>query len=1028
MRISDAIAENLIINKNDLLRIRCYAGGRVQTIYDYASGDKNYSLRFTDRYNHFRLYNIVASKPSFVDVMFAVTDSTHKGVDDLKNPDFIVRENGSNISASESFRHVQRMNQVPFKIVLMIDNSVSIINDLEKVKQSAKQFVNKIRPNQQMAVYVFSDLPYLLQDFTADTTMLQQAISKISLGFPSTNLFGSMITALSRWTDEFSQVNFQQGAVVLFTDGDDTQGSSTLNQVISARGQKKVYVIGLGNNLTPTVLNQISYPQPYMPINSIADLENTFTEIQADIVRYSNSFYWLNYMSPKRTGTHALSVSTTGNINPHSTSSITGDYSANGFLSVTSGVYFNISDTKIYGIDSVFCFYDSGSYNFTLSRYGSIFSRDSLLLKPTTYWAFKQPVYNWSLGITQFLKLDKGNYSTMVLRPIGGDTITNTLNIHDQANNYTKQLDLQMHPEHPILKIEIPENITGNSADFKGVVLNEGRLSVLSRGFVWNTSPNPTVSLATKTNSGKGKGSLITTAANLKTGTKYYVRAYSTNSSKTYYSTELTFNTNLGLPELTTKAISSITATSANSGGNITHDGGATITARGVCWSTSANPTIADNITTNGTGSESFTSFLSNLKSGTTYYVRAYATNSQGTSYGNSITFKTLNSTPELTTTSITDITENTAKSGGIISHDGGAAVTARGVVWSTNPNPTIALITKTTVGSGLGSFTSTLTGLKSGTSYYVRAYATNSIGTAYGENQQFTTTLGLPEITTAAISSITFTSANSGGIITHDGGSPITSRGVCWSTSPNPTIEDSRTTNGIGLGSFGSSITGLNSGNTYYVRAYATNKLGVSYGNQLNFTRATTVTSTTGKVWMDRNIGAYHVASSSDDEQAYGDLYQWGRGTDGHEKRTSQTISTISSSNTPGHGNFITTSSNPYDWRNPQNNNLWQGVYGTNNPCPEGFRIPTAAEWDAERTSWSSKNSAGAFASPLKLPVAGYRDNSNGSLGGVGSHGVYWSSNVNGTFAQYLYFYSGNAAMNNYYRADGNSVRCLKD
>ncbi len=583
MRISDAIAENLIINKNDLLRIRCYAGGRVQTIYDYANGDKNYSLRFTDRYNHFQLYNIVASKPSFVDVMFAVTDSTHKGVDDLTNLDFIVRENGSNISASESFRHVQRMNQVPFKIVLLIDNSVSIVNDLEMVKESAKQFAKKIRPSQQMAVYVFSDLPYLLQDFTADTTKLQQAIDNIALGYPSTNLYGSMITALSRWTNEFSQSNFQQGAVVLFTDGDDTQGSSTLDQVISARGQKKVYAIGLGNDLTPSVLNQISYPQPYMPINTIADLESAFAEIQADIVRYSNSFYLLNYMSPKRTGTHALSITTTGNTNPHNTSGISENYSADGFVSVNAGVYINISDSGIYGVDSIFCFYDNGSYIFTLSRYGSISGRDSLLLIPNTYWAFKQPEYNWSLGNAQFFKLDKGNFSTMVLKATGGDTISTTLNIHDQANNYTTQLDLQMHPEHPGLTIEIPENITGNNADFKGALLNEGRLPILSKGFVWNTSTNPTVSLATKTNSGEGKGSLIATAANLKAATKYYVRAYATNSTKTYYSNELTFTTNPGLPELTTSVVYSLSNTSAYSGGNITHDGGATITARGVC-------------------------------------------------------------------------------------------------------------------------------------------------------------------------------------------------------------------------------------------------------------------------------------------------------------------------------------------------------------------------------------------------------------------------------------------------------------
>jgi len=129
-----------------------------------------------------------------------------------------------------------------------------------------------------------------------------------------------------------------------------------------------------------------------------------------------------------------------------------------------------------------------------------------------------------------------------------------------------------------------------------------------------------------------------------------------------------------------------------------------------------------------------------------------------------------------------------------------------------------------------------------------------------------------------------------------------------------------------------------------------------------------------TGMTWMDRNLGASRAATSSTDSQAYGDLYQWGRASDGHEKRTSSTRGTLSSSDQPGHGDFITTSGSPYDWRSPQNDNLWQGVDGVNNPCPVGYRLPTDSEWDAERGSWSSNNSSGAYGSPLKLPVAGFR------------------------------------------------------
>ena len=184
----------------------------------------------------------------------------------------------------------------------------------------------------------------------------------------------------------------------------------------------------------------------------------------------------------------------------------------------------------------------------------------------------------------------------------------------------------------------------------------------------------------------------------------------------------------------------------------------------------------------------------------------------------------------------------------------------------------------------------------------------------------------------------------------------------------------------------------------------------------------------TTGKTWMDRNLGASQVATSSVDTNSYGDLYQWGRRSDGHQCRTSPTTTTLSSVDQPAHGDFILTSNTPHDWRSPQNDNLWQGVNGVNNPCPSGYRLPTETEFNAELLSWSANSSAGAFASALKLPVAGYRDYSNGSLNVVGSYGDYWNSTVDGAYARYLYFLSGDASMNYTFRALGFSVRCLKD
>jgi hypothetical protein len=184
-----------------------------------------------------------------------------------------------------------------------------------------------------------------------------------------------------------------------------------------------------------------------------------------------------------------------------------------------------------------------------------------------------------------------------------------------------------------------------------------------------------------------------------------------------------------------------------------------------------------------------------------------------------------------------------------------------------------------------------------------------------------------------------------------------------------------------------------------------------------------------TGKIWMDRNLGATQVAISTNDAAAYGDLYQWGRQTDGHQLRISETTSILALNTiTPSHDYFILSPEQPFDWHSPQSDFLWKGVSGFNNPCPTGYRLPTEAEWDAERMSWSSNNATGAFASPLKLPLAGTRDFSNGFISMAGSYGYYWSSSVSSTYSRYLNFGFSTASMITYGRAEGASVRCLKD
>lgn len=402
-----------------------------------------------------------------------------------------------------------------------------------------------------------------------------------------------------------------------------------------------------------------------------------------------------------------------------------------------------------------------------------------------------------------------------------------------------------------IASTTVASSITQISAISGGNITNSGASNVTSRGVCFSkTNTSPTIS-DTKTINGTGIGEYSSSLTNLTPNTLYYIRAYATNSVGIAYGDVKSFTTTSAtIPVVSTATATFITQTTAISGGNVTNESGAAVTSRGICWSnTTSSPTILNSKTVDGTGLGTFTSYLTSLAPGTTYYFRAYATNSVGTAYGPAISVRTLSATipTGVTTNTITSITQTKATGGGNSSSDGGAAITARGVCWSNaTSSPTIAN-SKTVDGSGIGSFTSSLSSLTANTTYYVRAYATNSVGTAYGAYQIFKTAAAtVPSgITTTTISSITQTTASSGGSISNDGGALIYSRGVCWSnTTSSPTIFDSVTNNGSDIGSFTSSLSGLTANTTYYVRAYATNSVGTSYGSVMSFiTLAPTLT-----------------------------------------------------------------------------------------------------------------------------------------------------------------------------------------
>jgi hypothetical protein len=334
---------------------------------------------------------------------------------------------------------------------------------------------------------------------------------------------------------------------------------------------------------------------------------------------------------------------------------------------------------------------------------------------------------------------------------------------------------------------------------------------------------------------GSGAGTFTSTITGLTQGATYYVRSFATNVQGTSYGVETSFTTQTTPTVSATATPSNLTTTSAIGGGTILNTGGATITTSGLVWSLTVNPTTAlATKTTDGATTGTFTSSITGLTQGTLYHVRAYATNYLGTSYGPGITFTTLTLPTVSATATISSISGTSATGGGTITSDGGATITTRGVVWGTTTGSSTFSATS---GTGTGSYVSNLSGLTPATTYFVRAFATNSVGTVYGPETSFVSTATAPILSTTAASSIGKLDAVSGGTITNNGGSPITASGICWSTSATPTIANSKTTDGTTSGTFTSTMTGLAMGTTYYVRAYATNSIGTAYGAAQSFT-----------------------------------------------------------------------------------------------------------------------------------------------------------------------------------------------
>lgn len=287
------------------------------------------------------------------------------------------------------------------------------------------------------------------------------------------------------------------------------------------------------------------------------------------------------------------------------------------------------------------------------------------------------------------------------------------------------------------------------------------------------------------------------------------------------------------LPTLTTNQVTIGSSNMVFTGGNISSSGGSPITQRGVSWNTSPNPTLANNFTMDGTGTGGFTSNVFPLNPSTNYYLRAYATNQAGTAYGNERIFITPTSDQTAALPVVT--TSNTVYQDGLVALGGGTvsiasgSVTSRGVCWATGVTPTINS-SHTVDGQGQGVFSSSLGNLLPNTLYRVRAYATSDAGVVYGQEVLFRTH-NYPSQFKITPKYVYYNSASVELAVLFDGYSTITARGVCWSTQENPTLANNSAVIGSGEGYYYKILTNLIPNTTYYIRPYATNGIGTSYG-----------------------------------------------------------------------------------------------------------------------------------------------------------------------------------------------------
>lgn len=618
------------------------------------------------------------------------------------------------------------------------------------------------------------------------------------------------------------------------------------------------------------------------------------------------------------------------------------------------------------------------------------------------------------------------------------------------------------------------ESVQEYSAYAYGEVMDDCGKYIEERGFVIaEGNTNPTTSSIRHIVYGQ-EGEFDLEITGLDPNTLYSIRAYARNSEGTAYGETMHFTTDVAMPSVVTDYVSSITSSSAKVYAKVTDDGGETVSDFGLLLSTSPeiDPTKAEKVSASGYPS-SYNVTISNLVRKTKYYVQAYVTNSAGTAYGKVVGFETLAELPTVSTLAVTEITDVSAKSGGNVTDDGGDEITARGVVWGKNHNPTLSKDFKTEEDTGIGQFRSDVIGLEFSTVYYLRAYATNSAGTAYGDEIKFET----EELDLANIKNLAEYETANCYIISEAGtyrfpavkgnsdmsvGS-VASVHVLWEsfgTNVKPKEKDLIASLMYYDGQIlFKTVTEFKEGNAVIAVKDAYGTILWSWHIWLTDKPIEQTYANNAGIMMDRNLGA--ISATPGDVGALGLLYQWGRkdpflgsssiSSDIVAQSTGIWPSAEWSSSTTGTLGYVTR--NPmtfikfnaanYDWYytgdSSTDDTRWKSVKTIYDPCPSGWRVPDGGDkgvWTNAGftdTDYDDINKGILWDSVYSIPsawypAAGHASVNVGTVFNVGN-GHYWSVTVSDNDAYSLDLLDdGSVSQSDVWRAAGKSVRCLQE